>query len=137
MAKASVHRLKAKLRPKLRAGRGRSLARVCCELGPVLRGWVAYYRLSEVKAAFEKLGQWLRRNLRRTVWRQWRRARTCFKELCRAGLDRVRAATSAYNGHGTWWKAGASHMNHALPTRTLRREGLISLIEEHRRLTSA
>lgn len=137
VATESVQRLKAKLRPVLRTGRGRSLARVCCELGPVLRGWVAYYRLSEVKAAFEKLDQWLRRKLRCIVWRQWRRARTCFKELCRAGLDRVRAATSAYNGHGPWWNAGASHMNHALPTRTLRREGLISLIEEHRHLTSA
>jgi len=137
VAEGSVHRLKAKLRPMLRAGRGRSLARVCRELGPVLRGWVTYYRLSEVKAAFEKLDEWLRRKLRCIVWRQWRRTRTCFKELCRAGLDRMRAAISAYNGHGPWWNAGASHMNHALPTRTLRREGLISLIEEHRRLASA
>jgi RNA-directed DNA polymerase len=133
----SVKRLKDKLRPMLRAGRGPSLARVCREMGPVLRGWVAYYRLSEVKAAFEALDEWLRRKLRCIVWRQWRRARTCFKELCRAGLDRVRAAASAYNGHGPWWNAGASHMNQALPTRTLRAAGLLSLLEEHRRLASA
>jgi RNA-directed DNA polymerase len=130
----SVKRLKDKLRPMLRAGRGRSLARVCRELGPVLRGWVAYYRLSEVKAAFEALDEWLRRKLRCIVWRQWRRARTCFKELCRAGLDRMRAAASAYNGHGPWWNAGASHMNQALPTRTLRAAGLLTLLEAHRRL---
>jgi len=133
----SVKRLKQKLRPMMRAGRGRSLARVCRELGPVLRGWVAYYRLSDVKAAFEALDEWLRRKLRCIVWRQWRRARTCFKELCRAGLDRMRAAASAYNGRGPWWHAGASHMNHALPTRTLRAAGLLSLLEEHRRLASA
>ena len=133
----SVKRLKDKLRPMLRAGRGRSLARVCRELGPVLRGWVAYYRLSGVKAAFEALDEWLRRKLRCIVWRQWRRARTCFKELCRAGLDQKRAAASAYNGHGPWWNAGASHMNQALPTRTLRSAGLLSLLEEHRRLASA
>jgi RNA-directed DNA polymerase len=130
----SVKRLKDKLRPVLRAGRGRSLARVCRELEAVLRGWVAYYRLSQVKAAFEALDEWLRRKLRCIVWRQWRRARTCFRELCRAGLDRVRAATSAYNGRGPWWNAGESHMNQALPTRTLRAAGLISLLEEHRRL---
>jgi RNA-directed DNA polymerase len=133
----SVKRLKDKLRPMLRAGRGRSLARVCRELGPVLRGWVAYYRLSGVKAAFEALDEWLRRKLRCIVWRQWRRARTCFKELCRAGLDQKRAAASAYNGHGPWWNAGASHMNQALPTRTLRKLGLLCLLEEHRRLASA
>ena len=137
VSEQSVKRLKGKLRPMLRAGRGRSLGRVCRELGPVLRGWVAYYRLSEVKAAFEALDEWLRRKLRCIVWRQWRRARTCFKELCRAGLDRVRAAASAYNGHGPWWNAGASHMNQALPTRTLRDAGLLSLLEEHRRLACA
>ena len=130
----SVTRLKDKLRPLLRAGRGRSLARVCRELEVVLRGWVAYYRLSQVKAAFEALDEWLRRKLRCIVWRQRRRARTCFRELCRAGLDRVRAAASAYNGRGPWWNAGQSHMNQALPTRTLKAAGLISLLEEHRRL---
>ena len=134
VASESVQRLKAKLRPLLRAGRGRSLARVCRELGPVLRGGVAYYRLSEVKAAFEALDGWLRRKLRCIVWRQWRRSRTRFKELRRAGLDEARAEKSASNGHGPWWNAGSRHMNQALPTRTLRREGLISLLEEHRRL---
>ncbi len=133
----SVKRLKDKLRPMLRAGRGRSLARVCRELGVVLRGWVAYYRLSDVKAAFEALDEWLRRKLRCIVWRHWRRARTCFKELCRAGLDQKRAAASAYNGRGPWWNAGASHMNQALPTRTLRDAGLISLLDEYRRLARA
>ena len=131
----SVKRLKVKLRPILRAGRGRSLARVCRELGVVLRGWVAYFKLSEVKASFESLDGWLRRKLRCIVWRQWKRRRTCFTELCRAGLDRVRAATSAYNGRGPWWNAGASHMNRAVPTKVLRDFGLLSLIEEHRRLT--
>ena len=133
----SVKRLKDKLRPVLRAGRGRSLARVCRELGVVLRGWVAYYRLSEVKAAFEALDEWLRRKLRCIVWRHWRRARTCFKELCRAGLDQKRAAASAYNGRGPWWNAGASHMNQALPNRMLRDTGLISLQDEYRRLARA
>ena len=130
----SVQRLKAKLRPILRAGRGRSLARVCKELGVVLRGWVAYFKLSEVKASFEALDEWLRRKLRCIIWRQWKRRRTCFAELCRAGLDRARAATSAYNGRGPWWNAGASHMNQAIPTKALRALGLVSLIEEHRRL---
>lgn len=132
----SLKRLKGKLRPLLRAGRGKSLVRLCRELRPVLLGWVAYYRLSEVKAGLEGLDEWLRRKLRCLVWRQWKRGRTCFVQLCRAGLDRARAAESAFNGRGPWWNAGASHMNQALPVRTLRNYGLLSLIEEHRRLAS-
>jgi hypothetical protein len=72
--------------------------------------------------------------MRCIVWRQWKRPRTRFKEVQLRGLDEARAATSAYNGHGPWWNAGASHMNYTLPVRTLRKLGLVSLLEEHRRL---
>jgi len=134
VAPQSVKRLKSKLRPLLRAGRGRSLSRVCRELTRVVRGWVAYYRLAEVKASFEMLDQWIRRKLRCILWRQWKRPGTRQKELRRRGLDPERARASAMNGRGPWWNAGASHMNHAIPTRTLRALGLLSLLEEHRRL---
>jgi hypothetical protein len=134
MAPESVKRLKAKLRPKLRAGRGRDLARTIRELTPVTRGWVAYYRLAEVKQSFEILDEWLRRRLRCIVWRQWKRPRTRLRKLREYGLEQARAAISAYNGRGAWWNAGSSHMHQALPTAALTRMGLTSLLEEHRRL---
>ena len=134
VAPQSVKRLKTKLRPMLRRGRGRNLGRVVQSLTRVLRGWVAYYQLAEVKASFEQLDQWLRRKLRCILWRQWKRHRTQFKELCRRGLDHERARRSAWNGRGPWYNAGAGHMNHAVPTSELRGLGLISLMEEYRRL---
>jgi len=130
----SVKRLKTNLKPALRAGRGRSLARVIRLLSSRIRGWVAYFRLAEVKASFEMLDMWLRRKLRCILWRQWKRAPTRMKELRRRGLSEERAAVSAYNGYGPWWNAGASHMNQAVPTVVFRRLGLVSFIEEHRRL---
>jgi len=134
VAPKSVKRLKAKLRPILRRGRGRNLGHVAESLTRVIRGWVAYYKLAETKTVFEQLDQWLRRKLRCILWRQWKRHRTQFKELCRRGLDHERAHKSAWNGRGPWWNAGASHMNHAVPISELRGCGLISLLEEHRRL---
>ena len=133
-APESVKRLKARLGDFFRRSRGRNLGRVCKELSRILRGWVAYYRMSEVKASFEVLDMWLRRRLRALLWRQWKRPRTRLKKLVKLGLEEARAAISAYNGRGPWWNAGASHMNQAVPTSMLRRKGLISLVEEHRRL---
>ena len=134
VAPESVKRLKAKLRVLFRRGRGRNLARVCEELSIVLRGWVAYFRLCEVNASFEVLDGWIRRKLRAIIWRQWRRPRTRLKEPVKRGLAPTRAATSAYNGRGPWWNAGASHMSQAVRTSSLRQMGLVSLIDEHRRL---
>ena len=130
----SVKRLKAKLKPLLRRGRGASLARTCGELAPILRGWTAYYRKVETKVSFEVLDEWIRRKLRVIYWRQWKRGKTRYRELVRRGIDPERARLSAGNGRGPWWNAGASHMNQAIPTRTLRRLGLLSLLDEHRRL---
>lgn len=134
VAPASVKRLKGKLRILLRRGRGRSLRKVCQELSIVLRGWVAYYRMSDVKVSFDRLDEWIRRKLRVILWRQWKRPRTRRRELIKRGLDAARAAASASNGRGPWWNAGASHMHQATPTSALRHFGLLSLLEEHRRL---
>jgi RNA-directed DNA polymerase len=133
-APQSIKRLKDKLRQAFRQGRGRSLGRVIRDLAPVIRGWVAYFRLSEVKASFEVLDEWLRRKLRCIVWRQWKQPQTRAKKLRQMGLDPVRAKASAGNGRGPWWNAGASHMHAAMPTRMLRRMGLLSFLEEYRRL---
>ncbi len=134
VAPESVKRAKARIREMMRRGRGRSLARVARELSLFLRGWVSYFRLSGVKAAFEELDKWIRRKLRCILWRQWKRPRTRARKLTERGIDRQRAHTSAFNGRGPWWNAGASHMNAAVPTRWLTQQGLLSLLDEHRRL---
>jgi len=132
----SIRRLKAKLRMLFRRGRGHNLTRTCEELNLKLRGWAAYYRMSEVKASFEELDSWIRRRLRCILWRQWKRPRTRARKLRQLGLDAERAQQSAYNGRGPWWNAGASHMHLAVQTSALRRMGLVSLLDEYRRLAS-
>jgi len=133
-APQSIKRLKSKLRLFFRRARGRNLEQVIRELGPIIRGWVTYFRLSEVRIGFELLDQWLRRKLRCILWRQWKRPKTRRKKLIALGLDPARARLSAGNGRGPWWNAGASHMNRAIPTRRLRRMGLLSFLDEYRRL---
>jgi RNA-directed DNA polymerase len=130
----SVKRLKSKLRFFFRRARGRNLGHVIRELEPIIRGWVNYFRLSEVRVSFELLDQWLRRKLRCILWRQWKRPKTRRKKLIALGLDPERARLSAGNGRGPWWNAGASHMNQAIPILRLRRMGLLSFLDEYRRL---
>ncbi len=137
VAPESVKRFKGRLREMFRRGRGRSLASFVTDLRPVLRGWVSYYRKSQVRITFEELDQWIRRKLRAILWRQWKRPRTRAKNLIQRGLSPERAWTSAMNGRGPWWNAGARHMNQAVPTRFLSQLGLVNLVQESRRLACA
>jgi len=134
VAPESVKRFKDRVREMFRRGRGRSLRRLLEEVRPMLIGWVSYFRKSQVRITFEQLDQWIRRKLRAILWRQWKRPRTRAKNLIRRGLAPDRAWVSATNGRGPWWNAGASHMNQAVPTRYLSQLGLMSLLQESRRL---
>jgi RNA-directed DNA polymerase len=134
VAPAVVDRMKSKLRELFRAGRGRSIRRLTEDLTPVLRGWVNYFRLAEVKGIFEELDGWIRRKFRCILWRQWKRTYTRAKNLMKYGLDKDRALKSAMNGRGPWWNSGASHMNQCFPKRFFDRLGLVSLLHQLRRL---
>jgi len=134
VAKASVDRLKGKLREMFRQGKGRNLGRFIKELQPILRGWVNYFQLAEVKGVFEKLDGWLRRRLRCILWRQWKRPFTRARNLMKRGLKEERAWRSATNQRGSWWNSGASHMNAALPKRFFDALGLESLLGQLQRL---
>ncbi len=129
IAPESLKRLTARVKELMRKGRGRSLSHTIEALNPVLRGWVDYFRHTQVKGALEELDGWLRRRLRCLLWRQakTRQARTVM--LRRQGLVDNRAWRSAHNGQDPWWNAGASHMNTAFPKRFFDALGLVSLLD--------
>ena len=136
VAPKSVRRLKAKLKPTFRRGRGMKLADTIAHTNRVTRGWVAYYRLSGVRDSFRKLDGWIRRHLRAIQWRQWKTPRTRIGKLLALGVP-FDQAKSACNRCGPWRNAAAPHMHLALPNATLASMGLVSLLAEHQRLAGA
>ena len=138
VASGSGQRLKEKLRAIFRRGRGRNLSKLIEEeLTPLLRGWLNYFRLAEVKGIFEELDSWIRRKLRNLIWRNWKRPFTRAKNLMQRGLAKAQALKSAMNGRGPWWNAGASHMHLTFPKSYFARCGLLSLLEQRRRFQLA
>ncbi|MBN1007806.1 maturase [Amphritea sp. ZJ14W] len=130
----AIERFKGDLKGVFRRGRGQSIYRVVARLNPKLRGWMSYFRYIGAKGVLEELDGWLRRHLRKILWRQWKRTATRARMLIRLGLSEARAWVSASNGRGAWWNAGASHMNHALPKKRFDRIGLVSLVDYNHRL---
>jgi RNA-directed DNA polymerase len=136
-AREAVQRLKGKLRRQLQQGRGRHLGATVRELAPVIRGWVAHFRQAAVKASFEGLDVWVRRKLRGILWRQWKTPCTRLRELRRRGLDRRHASAVVYGSHGPWASAGTQAMHWAVSPAWLTQLGLVSFLDEYRRLARA
>ena len=137
IASASLQRLRQRVREHLRQARGASVAHSIEELNPLLRGWAAYFKLTEARQSLEELDGWVRRRLRCVIWRQWKRPATRVDKLRQRGLTSERAWRSAYNQRGPWWNSGASHMNAALPKSWFDSLGLVSLLDTVQRLQRA
>ena len=133
-AMKSVQKFKGNIKAVMRSARGWSIRRTVQVLAPKIRGWLNYFRHADVKKVFEELDGWIRRHLRKILWRQWKRPYTRAKMLMRLGLDEKRAWLSATNGRGAWWNAGASHLNQALPKKLFDELGLVSLMDSYHQL---
>jgi group II intron reverse transcriptase/maturase len=134
VSERSIKRLKSTLKIIFSRGRGRNIAKIIEELNPVLRGWIHYFKLAEVKDIFEELDGWIRRKLRCILWRQWKRTYTRVKKLMKRGLTETRSWQSATNGRGPWWNAGASHMNEAFKKSHFDKMGLVALLDTIRKI---
>ncbi|MEX3612936.1 MAG: group II intron maturase-specific domain-containing protein, partial [Burkholderia gladioli] len=75
----------------------------------VLRGWINYFRHTQVKGTLEELDGWLRRRLRCILWRQAKHRPRRQSMPRQQGLTEDRARRSARNGQGPWWNAGRSY----------------------------
>jgi RNA-directed DNA polymerase len=133
VAPKSMQRLKAKLKPLFRQGRGMKLAATIGRLNRILRGWIAYFRLSWDKIGIRELDSWIRRHLRVIQWRQWKTPGTRLRKLLRLGLPFAQAKCVC-NRCGPWMNARSPQMNFALSNATLSGMGLLSLLGEHQRL---
>jgi RNA-directed DNA polymerase len=131
VAAQSVERFKDKLREFFAMGRGWSLSRLIGVLNPRLRGWINYFRLTQIRNTIEELDGWIRRKLRAVVWRQWKTRDAREANLRKYGLKPEQAKQSARNGRGPWWNAGASHMNAAFRKPNFDKLGLVSLSDRH------
>jgi RNA-directed DNA polymerase len=134
IAPQSLERMRARIKELLRQGRGRSLANTIQNLNPLLRGWINYFALSQTRTAIEAMDVWVRRHLRRLLWKQWKRPTTRARRMRQLGLASEQAWRSSVNGRGPWWNAGAKHMVQALPPSYFTRMGLVSLVDIHRTL---
>lgn len=84
--KKRLERFKDKIRVITKRNKGKPLLFVVKELTPVLRGWINYYKIANIKTLVRDLMGWVRRRLRMLRMKQWKTYKAMHKELRRLGL---------------------------------------------------
>lgn len=132
----SVKKLKKKLKPLWKRGKGQSLKSTIYQLNRIIVGWVSYFRLTEDDWYLKELDKWIRHRLRCIVWRHWKKPRTRMKKLRKLGVRGRIAAAAAYTEAGPWKASKLPAMQMAYSNGTLAGMGLRSLLDEYRRFAS-
>jgi RNA-directed DNA polymerase len=98
---------------------GVSMDRRLKELEQYLRGWMAYFWISEHYRPIPEIDQWIRRRVRMCYWVQWRRRWT------RIG-NRGRAISTGRSSHGPWHLSRTYATQLAMSNEWLAQQGLVS-----------
>jgi RNA-directed DNA polymerase len=102
VAAQAVHKARQRLREITRRTRGCSMERIVRDLQGYVRGWKAYFRLTQSPTVLRELDQWLRRRLRAVQLKLWKTGPTAYRALRRLGAP-VALAASVASRTRRWW----------------------------------
>lgn len=135
LADKTIERFKDRIREITSRRRSMSIQERIRQLNAYILGWVAYFRLAEMKGHCERFDEWIRRRLRMCLWKQWKRVRTRIRELRALNQPDWVAFMMANSRRGPWEMA--RNLNNAMDKRYFEQLGLRSLQERYLELRSA
>lgn len=97
------------------------------KLSEYIRGWMAYFALSEHYSPVPDLDEWIRRRLRMCYWKQWRRCRKRVGELLRLGVSKAWAIPVALSRKSYWHLSRTMATQWGMNDAWLESQGLVSV----------
>jgi len=127
----SVMKLKAKIKELTSRRWGVSMDYRIMHLNWVIRGWVNYFRLANMKRVCSEIDKHMRFRLRMCIWKQWKRPKTRYKALIKLGIPRGKAWEWANSRKGYARVASSFIMCRAVTNEVLKRKGLVFLLDHY------
>lgn len=123
VARASLDRMKDRVRQLTPRHGGRSLAQVCRTLGRYLTGWTNYFGLGRSPPTFAALDKWIRHRLRAIQLAHWKRGPVVYRAAKARGLpDHAARCAAAHSSR--WWSASGQGLHLAIPNTVFDELGL-------------
>lgn len=104
---------------------GKSIKEKIDKLNEVIRGWINYFRIADMKTYMTKIGEHLRHRLRMCIWKNWKKPKTKYKELRKLGISEYNAYMVANTRRGYYWVASTVVLHMAISNDRLKRKGLV------------
>jgi RNA-directed DNA polymerase len=123
-APQSVERFKDKVRELWRSCQSRTSDKLRDNWRAYVRGWWAYFHLTETRRELYALEPWIRRHIRKCFWIRWHDWRGRRRRLTELGLT-GRLLKVAHSSKGAWHLARTASLQKALNNTLLRQHGFL------------
>ena len=123
----SIEKFKDKIREITSRSNAMSMETRFQKLRQVIRGWVNYFKIANMKRIAQKLDKWIRRRIRMCYWKQWKKIKTKHDNLVRLGIENDKAWQFANTRKSYWRISNSPILEKSLNNKTLERLGYLSI----------
>lgn len=127
----SIEKLKQKLKEVTSRNKPMSMEERIQKLNPIIRGWVNYFRIADMKSWMENIDGWLRTRIRICIWKQWKTPQRRRWGLRKLGVPEERAYMWSNSRKGYARVASSPIMAHTVTKSILSKKGLLSLADQY------
>ena len=126
----SVQKFKQKLHGYSKRSWSVSMDYRISKLNSVIRGWINYFRICDMKTLMKDMDSWLRVRIRMCIWKQWKTPQRREWGLRKLGMNAFWAHVNARSRKGTMAIAKGA-LQSVLNNNILKRKGLLSLADHY------
>ena len=127
----SYQKLKRKLKQLTNRSWSISLDERIKKINYVVRGWVNYFRIANMKTALTEIDEHLRVRIRVIIWKQWKKITRRQKALEQLGIERGLAHNIANTRKGYYQICKTRYIQFAINNEKLRKRGLVFLLDQY------
>ena len=125
----SIQKFKRKLKQITKRKWSISLEERITKLNQVIRGWVNYYKIGDMKTYMTAISEHLRRRLRCIIWKQWKVASKRIPSLVKLGANIDQARALAYTRKSYW--NTSMFLNIYITNKSIEKKGLVSPLDHY------
>ena len=130
----SIEKFKRKLKQLTCRSWSISLTYRIRKINEVVRGWVNYFKICNMKTHMEKTSSHLRRRIRCIIWKQWKNTECRRKNLIKLKVSPIVANKYACAGNKYWKMSMTTVIHKAISNKRLKQRGLLCPIDHYNKI---
>lgn len=127
----SVQKFESKLKNITSRSNAMSISDKIIKLNQVIRGWINYFKIADMKALMTSISEHLRHRLRMCIWKYWKKPITKYKALRKLGISEYNAHMVANTRRGYYWVASTVILHIAISNKRLKEKGLVFPLDHY------